>query len=190
MKKIITSLVSFTALAGLAALLALSAGTTGCTTTGAGTNAVTAVDTNKLVQIQAVVEPLLSSVLRRVILNSPQHSAEIANYTRAVGAVCCQMTAGNNFTPTYLIDAINAATAGLQTGVDQDIIDGKNAIIAIYGIAYADKLTVSLGTNVWPRAVLGTLCDSINQALKDAGMTSSTVPNKAPVRVAPYVRKA
>ena len=184
MKNIIAVSVSFTALAVL--LLTLPAGTTGCTTTGSGTNAVTTIDTNKLAEIQAVVEPLLSSAIRRVIANSPQHAAEIGNYVGAVGTVCCEMTASNNFAPTYLIDAINTATAGLQAGMDQDIIDGKNAVIAIYKIAFADQLTTSLGTNVWPQAVLGTLCDSINQALTDSGLPTSTVPNKARVRLAPF----
>ena len=192
MKKIIAISVSFTSLAGLVALLALSAGTTGCLfpTTGSGTNAVTTLDTNKLAQVQAVVEPLLSSVIRRVIANSPQHSAEIASYVGAIGSVCCQMTANNNFTPTYLVDALEKATAGLQLGVDQDIIDAKNAVVAIYKIAYADQLTVSLGNGVWPRAVLGTLCDSVNQALSDSGLPSTKTPNRSPVRLAPYTHKA
>ena len=183
MKKTIALLTSLT---GLAILLALSAAPTGCTTTGSGTNAVTVIDTNKLAQVQAVVEPLLSSVIRRVVANSPQHSVEIANYVGAVGGVCCQMTASNDFTPTYLIAALDKATAGLQTGVDQDIIDAKNAIVAIYKIAYSDQLTVSLGNGVWPRAVLGTLCDSVNQALSDSSLPISRTPNKAPVRVGPY----
>ncbi len=190
MKKIIAMSVSFTALAGLLGLFALSAGTVGCKTTGSGTNAVTTIDTNKLVQVQAAIEPLLSGVIRRAILSSPQHSAEIARYIGAVGTVCCQMTASNNFSPTYLVDAVDKATAGLQTGIDQDIIDGKNAVVAIYKIAYADQLTVSLGNNIWPQAVLGTLCDSITQALVDAGVTSSVAAtNQAKVRIAPFARK-
>jgi hypothetical protein len=108
-------------------------------------------------------------VLRRAIANSPQHAIEIGNYARAVGGVFCQMEANNNFTPTYLVDAANRATAGLQTNVDQAIIDAKNAVIAIYKIAFSDQLTWQLPNNIWPKAVAGTICASVNQALIDSG---------------------
>jgi hypothetical protein len=158
---VLTSLVAF----------ALLPTTTGCkTTTVPGTtNVVTVLDPVKVQQIRDVVEPAASSVLRRAIARSPQHAVEIGNYARAIGKVFCQMNANNNFTPTYLVDAANAATAGLQEGVGQDIIDAKNAAIAIYKIAYGDQLTWQLPDKVWPKAVAGTICNSINQALLDSG---------------------
>lgn len=150
---------------------ALPVVTTGCKTiTQPGTtNTVTVIDPVKLQQIRDVVEPAASSVLRRAIANSPQHAEEIGMYARAIGTVFCQMDANDNFKPDYLIDAANKATSGLQVGVDQTIIDAKNAVIAVYKIAYSDQLTWQLPTNVWPRAVAGTLCNSINQALVDSG---------------------
>lgn len=152
-------------------LIAVLPITTGCkTVTQPGTtNIVTTIDPVRLQQIRDVVEPAASSVLRRAIANSPQHAEEIGMYARAVGSVFCKMDAANNFKPEYLIDAANTATAGLQVGVDQAIIDAKNAVIAVYKIAYSDQLTWQLPTNVWPRAVAGTLCNSINQALVDSG---------------------
>lgn len=167
MKKLIAS--SVIGIAMLAMLASVSVVTTGCKTTTVGTNVVTTLDPVKVQQIQDAIEPVFSAVLRRAIANSPQHAKEIGTYARAVGRVFCQMSANNNFTPTYLVDAANQATAGLQAGVDQTIIDAKNAVIAIYKIAYGDQLTWQLPNKVWPQAVASTICNSINQALQDSG---------------------
>jgi hypothetical protein len=167
MKKI--TIMSLLTLAVLAMLATLPVVTTGCKTTQVGTNIVTTLDPVRVQQIADVVEPAASSVLRRVIARSPQHAVQIGNYARAVGGVFCKMSARNNFTVTYLVDASNEATAGLQAGVDQDIIDIKNAVIAIYKVAASDHLTWQLPDNVWLRAVANTICNSINQALLDSG---------------------
>lgn len=168
MKKLIALFASLTV---LASLLTLSVVSTGCVTTTDGTNVVTTLDPVKVQQIQDAVEPVFSSVLRRAIANSPQHAAEIGNYARAVGGVFCKMEANNNFTPTYLIDAANQATAAHQANAPQEIIDAKNAVIAIYKIAYGDQLTWQLPDKVWPKAVASTICNVVNQALVDSGQT-------------------
>lgn len=167
MKKLIIALPLVT-LTMLAILATLPVVTTGCKTTTVGTNVVTTLDPVKVQQIADVVEPAASSVLRRAIANSPQHAAEIGNYARAVGGVFCKMTANNNFTVNYLVDAANQATAGLQTGVSQDIIDAKNAVIAIYKVAASDQLTWQLPDNLWLKTVANTICNSVNQALLDS----------------------
>jgi hypothetical protein len=166
MKKFIALFASLTV---LALMLALPVVSTGCKTTTVGTNVVTTLDPVKVQQVQDAVEPVFSSVLRRAIANSPQHAAEIGNYARAVGGVFCKMEANNNFTPTYLIEAANQATAGLQNNAPQEIIDAKNAVIAIYKIAYGDQLTWQLPDKVWPKAVASTICNVVNQALIDSG---------------------
>lgn len=166
MKKTIALLASLGLLALALTPMVVS---TGCTTVGSGTNIVTVLDPAKVQAIQDVVEPAASAVLRRAIANSPQHAAEIGNYARAVGGVFCKMVANNNFTPTYLVDAANSATANLQAGVSQEIIDAKNAVVAIYKVAFSDQLTVVLPNNVWMKAVCSTICNSINQALLDSG---------------------
>lgn len=162
------TLIALFLLAALALPVALT--NTGCTTTGTGTNAVTTIDPVKLQQAQAAIEPAAASVLRRAILNSPQHAKEIGDYARAVGGVFCQMKANNNnFTPQYLIDSVNTATANLQANAPAEVIDAKNAAIALYKIFFADNLTVQIPANGWPSAVTGLFCDAIDQALKDAG---------------------
>lgn len=174
MKKLIASSIAGLSLIAMLAMLAsVSVVTTGCktttTVTNGVTNVVTTLDPAKVQAIADIVEPAASSVLRRAIARSPQHAQEIGNYARAVGGVFCKMTANNNFTVTYLVDSANQATAGLQTGVDQDIIDAKNAVIAIYKVAAGDQLSWQLPNNVWLKAVANTICNSINQALLDSG---------------------
>lgn len=145
---------------------------TGCVTKpgpGPSTNTVSTVDPVKLQQAKSAITPVVSGVIRRAILNSPQHAADIGNYARAVGSVFCNMLANKNFTPTYLIDAANAATLRYQWAASPDLIDAKNAVLALYQIFYADKLTVELPDNQWLVAVCGLFCDSVDQALKDAG---------------------
>jgi hypothetical protein len=172
MKKTIMALLTVTMLALLALPVAV---TTGCKSPN-GTNAPTTLDPAKVQQIADAVEPVMTVALRRAIANSPQHSAEIGNYARALGTVACDMQSGNNFSPSYLVDAVNKATAGLQAGVDPIILDVKDVIVAIYKIAYNDRMTWSLGTNIWPKAVCGAICDSVNQALLDSGLPGCKPP--------------
>ena len=169
----------FLALTVITALLvAVAILPTGCTTTTsvtAGpngttvTNVVKTIDPVRLQQARDALEPAAASVLRRAIINSPQHAQQIGDYARAFGGVFCKMVANNNFNPTYLIDAANAATANLQANVSADVIDGKNAAIALYKIFYGDQLTFQLPNNQWPTAICQLFCDSIDQALRDAG---------------------
>lgn len=158
----------------VASILAFAAlSQTGCVhtpvVTNGVTNIVTTIDPVKLDQVKAAVEPAAASVLRRAILNSPQHSAEIGNYGRAVGQALCKAVAKQSITPAAILAAIDVATQGLQSNVPPEVIDGKNAALALYRILWDDKLTILLPDNQWPNAVLSVFCDSIDLALKDAG---------------------
>lgn len=164
---------TFIALAAITAVIAALTVTSGCktatTVTNGVTNTVTFIDPVKLQQASDAIQPAAASVLRRAILKSPDHAAEIGNYARAVGGVFCQMKANNNFTPQYLIDAANAATAKLQATAPPEVIDAKNAAIALYKIFLSDQTMVNIPNNGWASAVCGLFCDAIDQALKDAG---------------------
>lgn len=170
MKKKLTLFV--TALSAVIPILILSSTTvalTGCKTTTSGTNVVSAIDPVKLQQAKDAIVPAASSVLRRAILRSPEHAVEIATYARAVGSVFCRMNATKNFSPVYLIDEANKATAGLQSTAPPEIIDAKNAAIALYKIFLGDQLMVALPDNQWQIAVCQLFCESIDLALKDSG---------------------
>lgn len=170
MKKLI-SLISAAVLA--VAVLSVINLTTGCThlttVTNGVTNTVTVIDTNKLAQVQAAIEPTAASVIRRAIQNSPQHAQQIGDYARAAGKAICASVGTQQISPLQVAQAIDNATQPLQAGVSPDIIDAKNAVEAVYAILFNDKLTVALPNNQWPYAVLQTICGSLDKALKDAG---------------------
>ncbi len=126
-------------------------------------------DSVKTDQVKAALTPITASVVRRVILTSPQHADEIALSSRAVGSVFCSAAASGSLGPEQVLAAVDAATAGLQAGVDPEIIDAKNALLAIYRIFYGDRFRAELPADKWPRHVADLICASIDQGLKDAG---------------------
>lgn len=154
--------------------VAVASFTTGCKTTttvnpDGTTNVVKYVDPVKLQQAKDALEPAASSVLRRAIIRSPNHAKEIGDYARAVGTVFKQMVVNKNFTPEYLIDAANKATTKLQENAPAEVIDAKNAAIALYKIFLSDQVMVKIPDNQWQLAICQLFYESIDQALKDAG---------------------
>lgn len=164
-----------TLLIGGALLAILLLAHSGCMTTyvpdATGTNytAVQVIDPVKLANISAAIEPAASAVLRRAMINSPQHAPQIVLYATAIGRIFCQAQQTQQFSPLLLIAQADVATLTLQTNLPPEVIDAKNAALAIYKIAFNEKLTVTVPTNGWPYAVCGIFCDSIDRALKDAG---------------------
>lgn len=144
---------------------------TGCTTTTTDANGVKikVYDPVKTQQVKDAIAPVISSVVRRVVLNSPQHSDEIAGYFRAVGGVFCSASASGQLGPEQVVAALDAATVRLQQGVEPEIIDGKNLLLALYKINYGDRFKAELPPDKWPKNVADIICDSIHQGLKDAG---------------------
>jgi hypothetical protein len=132
------------------------------------------VDLVKLQQVKDAVTPIAASGVRRVILNSPEHSEELASYFRAIGGIFCAMSDTGEFSPVTLITAVDNATMAYQLqlqGDEQIAIDVKNAVIAIYKIYYGDRFKAELPPESWVKNLSDVLCESINQGLKDAGKT-------------------
>lgn len=126
-------------------------------------------DPVKTEQVKAALEPIGSSLVRRVIVNSPQNSDEIATYLRGVGSIFCQMSANNDFDPVYLASAAEVLTAKYQAKLAQEIIDLKNALIAIYKINYESRFRAELSPEEWPKNVADLICAVVDRGLKDAG---------------------
>lgn len=162
-------------LAGCLAFLTLAGGA-GCTKStlmvNGQTNIVTVIDPVKLQKVKSIVEPIASSVLRRAIHNSPQHAQEIGDYARAIGGAVCRATATGGVTPGEIEAAIDRATTGLQVAnLPPEVIDAKNGLIALYNVLWDDDLRIAIPNNGWANAVLSTICDSVDLALKDSGQT-------------------
>ncbi len=126
-------------------------------------------DPVKTQQVKDAVAPVIGSIVRRVINNSPQHAAEIASYFHAVGAVFCSASQTGQLGPEQVLAALDAATSELQAGLDDEIIDGKNLLLALYKINYGDRFKAELPPDQWPKNVADVICESIDRGLKDAG---------------------
>jgi hypothetical protein len=138
----------------------------GCKTTNP-TTGQKEYDPVKTEQVKAAIEPIAAGAIRRVVLNSPQHADEIANYLRSVGRIFCSMETNGNFSAEYLISEADKLTAPLIK--DNYVADIKNAILALYRINYADRFKAELPPDKWPRHVASLFCASIDRGLRDAG---------------------
>jgi len=122
-------------------------------------------------KVTAAAQTLVTVSLRAVLANqSPGTRVKLGNYYRAVGSVFCQMEAEGKFSPDFLIGSLNNATAGLQSGLDQDVLAIKDGIIALYQGFYADRFNAELDPEKWPIFVARTMCASVNTALVDTGL--------------------
>lgn len=145
---------------------------TGCVSTpvvtDGVTNIVTTIDPVKLDSAKALVNATASDVFRRALAKSPEHAKEISGYVRGVGTAFCQVKSSGRFSPDDVFRAVDGATAGLQTGVSNDVITAKNLLLGLYRILWNDRLTVTVPGNKWPAAIVDVICDSIDQALRDS----------------------
>jgi len=120
--------------------------------------------------VKAEAEALVTIGIRRIIHNNPQHTNEVAGYFRAVGGVFKQMSTTSSFTPDMLVGAINVATAGLQAGLPQDVLDVKDAVIGLFKLFYADRWNAELSPEKWPANVADVFWRAIHQALIDSSL--------------------
>lgn len=154
----------------LSALLALTL--TACTTTKIDPvtgQPVTAYDPVKTADVKAALEVPVKSVIRRIIKNSPQHSAEIAAYFRGCGLVLCNMAESGQVDPTSFVAGLERV---LPTGLGesaQEAIDAKNVLVALYKTYWNDRFRAELPPDQWPYHVADFFCTAIDGALKDAG---------------------
>lgn len=150
-------------------LLALLLGS-GCTTTTYDPVTgwpVKTFDPVKTEKVKAALELPITGGIRRVINNSPNHSAEIGAYFAAVGRVFCSMQEQKAFDPLYLVGEINAiATPDIN---DETILDIKDSLISLYRIFYADRFRAELSPEKWPYHVADLMCQSIDTALLNTG---------------------
>jgi hypothetical protein len=165
-------LIAICSVAALAAVLAFAPGCTKSTlttVTDGVTNTVTktVISTNTLSDVRDVLEPVVAGGIRAALQNSPEHSEEIALYMRAVGTVFCDMSANHQFSPVYLVDALNQALVpNISNAVAVDI---KNAAVAIYKIAFGNRFTAEIPADEWASQVCLLICDSVDTGLRDAG---------------------
>ncbi len=89
---------------------------------------------------------------------------DTALYFSAAAEVFCKMKETKQFSPEYLVDALNAATTGLIT--NQDINDAKTLIISLYKITAADKGRSNVSEDIFLTSLVDVLCNSIKEGVK------------------------
>jgi hypothetical protein len=150
-------------------LLGLTGCLTGCSTTKPDGTKVP--DPAKTQQVKDALEPIVRIPVRRIIMNSPQHSAEIALYFRSIGGIFCKMAADKQFDPTTLTAALQGLIPpnSLANEDVQALLDFKVALEKLYKLYWNDKLRAELPPDGWLVAVCDYFCVAIDNGLKDAG---------------------
>lgn len=126
-------------------------------------------DPVKTEQVKAALEPVVTSAVRRMIQNSPEHREEIIRYLQGIGNIFCHMAETRTVDPVYLVNQADALTATYQAKLPDWALDVKNAVVALYKIQYANRHSAELSAEQWPVHVADLCCQSIRQALKDVG---------------------
>jgi hypothetical protein len=157
----------------LAVFLGLSMCLTGCTTAQTQPDGTVAqvYDPVKTQAVKDALQAPLQSATRRIIMNSPQHSEEIARYFRSVGAVFCAMKDSGQFDPTTLVAGLDKALPPQLANEElaQYLLDFKVTASALYNQFWNDRFRAELPADQWPYQVADLFCASIDQGLKDAG---------------------
>lgn len=143
--------------------------TMGCKTTQPDGQVV--YDPVKTAQVKEALEPVVRIPVRRVIMNSPQHSKEIALYFRSVGGVFCRMAAEKQFDPTTLTVELQKLLPPkvLENQDVQALIDLKVAFEKLYKLYWNDRLRADFPPEGYLVNVCDFFCTSIGNGLKDAG---------------------
>lgn len=155
-----------------AALLTLALGAAaGCTRPPASAAAASPASIEqKTLALEVAVSGSVSSIYRRVMARQePEEAAHVAHYVSALGALFCSMQETGNFSPDDLMDAANTATIGLQARLPAEVIDAKNALVALYVFAFNDTVSVQIEHDEWVGVASGVVCQALDQALVDSG---------------------
>lgn len=149
----------------VALVIVLIVSMTGCQTAGK-------FDPVKTAKLQATLRPVLSAAVRAEAIAHPQNTP----YLAAMGQVFCQMQAGTNFSPAYLVAEVNK----LAPPVRNELLSfTRDFLISQYEANYADRLTADLSPEKFPYFLAGLLCQGITLGLSDAPLLA---PPSLPVK--------
>lgn len=160
----------FSAVMAVAVILAVGVG---CKSLNPNTGQVE-FDPVKTEQVKAAIEPVVSSAVRRVVIDNP----ETAQYFQQAVDVFVQMRDTQQFSPEYLVLALDKAAekedwfSKLDPEVAGYVLDAKNLMIALYRINFADAGRADLSPEKFAWNLLDVLASGVGQGLKDAGVGS------------------
>jgi len=126
-------------------------------------------------QVKDALEPAVRLPVRRVIMNSPQHSAEIATYFRGIAQVFCKMKEDKSFNPTTLTANLQSILPPKLTNKEavQTLLDLKVSVESLYKIYWNDRFSAELPEEGWMYNVADFFCSAIDNGLKDAGQAGA-----------------
>lgn len=140
-------------------LIAMSLSFCACRTTDGEPDPVTTE------QVKAAVEVPVASAVKRVILNSPQHSTNLANYFKGVRDIFCKMKTESQFDLNELLLQLDRLVPPIS---DPTVTDLKNLTVALLRI-WSARHPVNIPANEWLWHVSDTICRSVGQGITDAG---------------------
>ena len=118
------------------------------------------IDIVKIEKVKTVIESSVTVVVARVV----KKNKDTAPYFSAAASVFCKMKETKQFSPEYLVDALNVATTGLIT--NQDVNDSKILIVALYKITMSDKGRSDVSEDIFLTSLVEVLCNSIKEGVK------------------------
>jgi hypothetical protein len=136
---------------------------TGCKTAGV-------YDPDKTEKVENILTPFVTEGLQLVFHNNQPIKADLGNYFREFGGIFQRMIETQTFSPTYLVDAANTATAKFQGKLPPAALTAKNGVIALYKVLYTGEADAKLHPDKAPVHVAKVIADGINQALRDQGL--------------------
>jgi hypothetical protein len=142
---------------------------TGCKTVPAG-GGDPVYDETKTEQVKAAIQPLVVSGVRRAIIAETNSIP----YFKTVADVFALARDRRAFDPTLVARALDAGLGTIPAEKEwaQIVLDVKNALVAIYQIAYADRLSLKMSEEEWMFHVADLIANSLQQALQEANLGS------------------
>lgn len=130
-------------------------------------------DPVKTAKVHEAVKPIVQTAVSQVIARNTNETAAISGYFRDFGGVFCQMHHLKQFSPEFLAQQIGerltGAAANLKPETQLWVLTGKNLIVALYGIRFADRNNAEIPPDGYLAFLSKLFCESIDQGLKDAG---------------------
>ncbi len=121
------------------------------------------IDPLKLQQVSDMITPVASSVVTRVVKKNP----ETGKYFESVSRIFCSMRDSKNFKIEFLVQETDILTRPYLN--NQDLIDGKNIIIALYRTYLHQVGNADVSEDVFLLALSNFFCNAIGQGLTDTG---------------------
>lgn len=126
-------------------------------------------DPVKVEQTKAVIVPLVSGAVRRILLKNPDK----ADFVKRVGDVFRYVRDTQTFDPATVAALLQTALNDSVDPGDEDaqlLIDAKNVLLAIYHIHYADRFKADVSEQEFLLAIADVFATAVDQALADTGL--------------------